>query len=55
MFPGIREKYKGIAEFEMISKTREEYRSSEHLRLGLPVASAVMVGDVVVVQGSEQA
>ncbi|MBI5578471.1 MAG: hypothetical protein HY895_04890 [Deltaproteobacteria bacterium] len=44
-----------MVEFEMISKTREDYGSIEHIKLGLPVAPAAMVGDVVVVQGFEQA
>jgi len=43
------EKYE--VETEIISKPRAEYQTAEYLKLGLPLAPAVMVGDEVVGQG----
>jgi hypothetical protein len=45
------EKYK--VEIETISKPRQEYRTEEYARLGLPPAPAIMVGDELVVQGCD--
>ncbi len=40
-------------EMETISKPREEYMTDEYFELDLPVAPAVMVGDEIVVEGSD--
>ncbi|MGD9031864.1 MAG: hypothetical protein PVH02_04315 [Desulfobacteraceae bacterium] len=40
-------------EMETISKPREEYITDEYFELDLPVAPAVMVGDEIVVEGSD--
>jgi len=42
-------------EIETISKPRQEYRTEEYARLGLPPAPAIMVGDELVVQGYDVA
>lgn len=51
MMPGLGEKYD--IEIETISKPREEYNTDEYVELDLPVAPAVMVGDEIVVEGSD--
>jgi hypothetical protein len=51
MIPRLGEKYK--VEIETISKPRQEYRTEEYARLGLPTAPAIMVGDELVVQGCD--
>ena len=51
MIPRLGEKYK--VEIETISKPRQEYRTEEYVRLGLPPAPAIMVGDELVVQGCD--
>lgn len=38
---------------EVISKTREEYRCDEYFALDLPLAPAIMVGEVIVVEGQD--
>lgn len=40
-------------EIEAISKPRVEYQTDEYFELDLPVAPAVMVGDEIVVEGSD--
>lgn len=40
-------------EIESISKPRAEYQTDEYFELDLPVAPAVMVGDEIVVEGSD--
>ena len=40
-------------EIESISKPREEYNTDEYFELDLPVAPAVMVGDEILVEGSD--
>ncbi len=40
-------------EMETISKPREEYNTDEYFELDLPVAPAVMVGEEIVVEGSD--
>ncbi len=40
-------------EIEIISKPREEYMTDEYFELDLPVAPAVMVGEEIVVEGSD--
>jgi hypothetical protein len=49
MLPGLGDKYK--LEIEIISKTRDAYRSAEYLATGLPAAPALMLADEILVQG----
>ncbi len=51
MMPRLGEKYKDI-EIEVISKPIADYQNDEYFELDLPVAPAVMVGDEIVVEGS---
>ena len=55
MIPRLGEKYKGLVEIETIAKLRQEFRDIEYMKLGLPIAPAVMVGDEIIVQGCEAA
>jgi hypothetical protein len=49
MLPGLGDKYN--LEIEIISKTRDAYRSEEYLATGLPAAPALMLADEILVQG----
>jgi len=40
-------------EFDITSKPKSEYETDEYFALDLPVAPAVMVGDDIVVEGSD--
>lgn len=51
MMPRLGEKYKDI-EIEVTSKPIAEYQCDEYFELELPVAPAIMVGDEIVVEGS---
>ena len=51
MMPRLGEKYD--IEIETISKPLEEYNTDEYFDLDLPVAPAVMVGEEIVVEGSD--
>lgn len=51
MLPRLGQKYE--IETEVISKPRAEYHTDEYLKLGLPPAPAVMVGEEVAVQGPD--
>jgi hypothetical protein len=51
MMPRLGEKYD--IEIETISKPREEYNTDECFELDFPVAPAVMVGEEIVVEGSD--
>ena len=51
MMPRLGEKYKDI-EIEVMSKPVAEYLTDEYFELELPVAPAVMVGEEIVVEGS---
>jgi hypothetical protein len=51
MMPGLGKKYE--IEIEVISKPKEEYNTDEYFELDLPLAPAVMVGDEIVVEGSD--
>lgn len=51
--PGLGEKYQ--IEIETIAKSKEEYMTDEYFELDLPVAPAVMVGDEIVVEGTDVA
>ena len=55
MIPRLVEKYKNAVEIETISKPRQEFRDIEYMKLGMPMAPAVMVGDEIIVQGCEAA
>ncbi len=50
MMPRLGGKYK--VDVEVISKPIAEYQCDEYFELELPVAPAVMVGDEIVVEGS---
>jgi hypothetical protein len=51
MMPRLGQKYEiGI---ETISKPKAEYRTDDYFELDLPVAPAVMVGEEIVVEGSD--
>ncbi len=53
MMPRLGKKYDiGI---ETIAKPKDEYMTDEYFELDLPVAPAVMVGDEIVVEGSDVA
>jgi hypothetical protein len=51
MTPGLGEKYD--IEIETIAKPKAEYMTDEYFELDLPVAPAVMVGEEIVVEGSD--
>jgi hypothetical protein len=51
MMPRLGEKYQDI-EIEVMSKPIAEYQTDEYFELDLPTAPAVMVGDEIVVEGS---
>ncbi|MBW2433591.1 MAG: hypothetical protein JRF36_08305 [Deltaproteobacteria bacterium] len=40
-------------EIEIIERPKDEYMTDEYFELDLPVAPAVMVGDEIVVEGSD--
>lgn len=54
MMPRLGQKYQDI-EIEVMSKPIAEYQNDEYFALDLPVAPAVMVGDEIVVEGSNVA
>lgn len=49
--PRLGEKYD--IEIETISKPREEYNTDEYFELDLPVAPAVMIGEEILVEGTD--
>ena len=49
--PRLGEKYD--VKIETISKPKAEYSTDEYFELDLPVAPAVMVGEEIVVEGSD--
>ncbi len=51
MIPGLGEKYE--IEIETIAKPKDEYMTDEYFELDLPVAPAVMVGDEIIVEGTD--
>jgi len=51
MIPVLGEKYD--IEIETMSKPKAEYVTDEYFELDLPVAPAVMVGDDIIVEGSD--
>ena len=50
MMPRLGAKYP--IEIEIVSKPKAEYLTDEYFELDLPAAPAVMVGDEIVVEGS---
>jgi len=51
MIPGLGQKYE--IEIETIAKPKDDYMTDEYFELDLPVAPAVMVGDEIVVEGTD--
>jgi len=51
MMPRLGQKYE--IEIETISKPKAEYQTDEYFELDLPVAPAVMVGEEIVVEGTD--
>ncbi len=51
MIPVLGQKYE--IDIEVTSKPKAEYTTDEYFELDLPVAPAVMVGDEIVVEGSD--
>jgi hypothetical protein len=51
MIPRMGKKYD--IDIEVISKPRAEYTSGVHIAGGLPKAPAIMIGDKVIVTGSD--
>ncbi len=51
MIPGLGTKYE--VDIETIAKPKDEYLTDEYFELDLPVAPAVMVGDEIVVEGTD--
>ena len=51
MIPGLGEKYD--IDIETIAKPKAEYMTDEYFELDLPVAPAVMVGDEIIVEGTD--
>lgn len=51
MMPVLAERYD--VEIETISKPSEEFNTDEYFELDLPVAPAVMVGEEIVMEGSD--
>jgi hypothetical protein len=53
MMPRLGQKYE--IELETVSKPKAEYQTDEYFELDLPVAPAVMVGEEIVVEGTDVA
>jgi hypothetical protein len=51
MMPRLGTKYD--IEIEVIEKPKDEYMTDEYFELDLPVAPAVMVGEEIVVEGTD--
>jgi hypothetical protein len=51
MMPRLGEKY--AIDIEVTSKPKAEYQTDEYFELDLPVAPAVMVGEEIVVEGTD--
>ena len=51
MMPRLGERYE--IDIETIEKPKDEYMTDEYFELDLPVAPAVMVGDEILVEGTD--
>ena len=51
MIPGLGEKYE--IDIETIAKPKDKYMTDAYFELDLPVAPAVMVGDEILVEGTD--
>ncbi len=51
MTPRLGERYE--IDFETIEKPNDEYMTDEYFELDLPVAPAVVVGDEIIVEGTD--
>ena len=51
MIPRLGERYE--IDIETIAKPKDEYMTDEYFELDLPVAPAVMVGDEILVEGTD--
>ena len=51
MMPRLGDKYD--IEMVTIEKPKDEYMTDEYFELDLPVAPAIMVGDEIIVEGSD--
>jgi hypothetical protein len=51
MTPRLGERYE--IDIETIAKPKDEYMTDEYFELDLPVAPAVMVGDEILVEGTD--
>ena len=51
MMPRLGERYE--VDIETIEKPKDEYMTDEYFELDLPVAPAVMVGEEIVVEGTD--
>jgi hypothetical protein len=51
MMPGLGEKYE--IDIETVSKPKADYLTDEYFELDLPVAPAVMLGEEILVEGSD--
>jgi len=51
MIPGLGDKYE--VEIETIARPQDEYMTEAYFELDQPVAPAVMVGDEIVVEGTD--
>ncbi len=51
MMARLGDKYK--IEFEITSKPKSEYETDDYFALDLPVTPAVMVGEEIIVEGSD--
>jgi len=51
MMPRLGERYE--IDIETIEKPKDEYLTDEYFELDLPVAPAVMVGDEILVEGTD--
>ena len=51
MMPRLGAKYD--IEIETIEKPKDEYMTDEYFELDLPVAPAVMIGDEIIVEGTD--
>ena len=49
--PGLAKRYE--IDIETIEKPKDEYMTDEYFELDLPVAPAVMVGEEIVVEGTD--